>query len=605
MDATPKPNRRRSVARPSAVALPLAGVLLFIGVGIGSVPRECSAAGGAFTRELVIPEPRSDVPPAMAHAHADRPAMPRRVAHAMPTVEPSGALSSGQDLGAAAEAPLRELVIPEPRSDVPPAMANAHADRPAMSRRLAHTMPKAEPSGALSSGQDHGAAAEAPLRELVIPEPRSDVPPEGSGPQLFRLQPMLLDAGDCAIDVTLDQWNSPLPRLGQDAFDRSGGIRRVAAAHPGRPVDGREPLPGEIRAQALSGPAPITFAVASQAPLELESPFQPQTQAAPLPPGDEASVLREESTGEAASDAGDGQTLGESQKKTVTEATEQRNLRFLRRQSILLDPGEYEFDVTLQYLVDEADFALARIEGNVLQIGEVTRRQRLLLLPIEFRLGLSQKTQAFVNVPFGWSNGEFAFLGDEEFDNAGGIGDVSTGITRLLHEGVNGTRDVLAALAFSAPTGRSDVVSALTVPGSSLGEGFWSLTMGLTFIQTYDPVVVFYGAGYRHRFDRTFDDEIAVSPGKQAYYRLGVGFAVNPSVTLSASFLGSYIGANKINGVRVAGGIQEPMQVRLAATVSKNKNCRPDSRLTTIEPFVNFGVSDDAVDSLFGISWTF
>ena len=129
--------------------------------------------------------------------------------------------------------------------------------------------------------------------------------------------------------------------------------------------------------------------------------------------------------------------------------------------------------------------------------------------------------------------------------------------------------------------------------------------MGLTFIQTYDPVVVFYGAGYRHRFDRTFDDEIAVSPGKQAYYRLGVGFAVNPSVTLSASFLGSYIGANKINGVRVAGGIQEPMQVRLAATVSKNKNCRPDSRLTTIEPFVNFGVSDDAVDSLFGISWTF
>ncbi len=295
--------------------------------------------------------------------------------------------------------------------------------------------------------------------------------------------------------------------------------------------------------------------------------------------------------------------LGEEPEETTTE------LQFLRRQSVLLDPGQYQFDVTLQYLINDDDFPLAQQVGNLIQIGEAGRKQRLLLLPIEFRIGLTPVSQLFVNVPFGWSNGEFAFQGVDEFQNSGGIGDVSAGITRILIEGNDCFPDVLSTISFSAPTGDSNFVTSLSTPGNTLGEGFWTLTAGLSFIQTFDPVVVFYGFGYRHRFENNFDvnvgdGKITVNPGKQIFYRFGAGFAVNPQVTLSASFIGSYLTEDYVEGVRLAGSIREPMSVRLAATISKDKELKKGQRIRTVEPFISFGVTDDAANALFGVSCT-
>ena len=292
------------------------------------------------------------------------------------------------------------------------------------------------------------------------------------------------------------------------------------------------------------------------------------------------------------------QTLGQAPKETHTER------QFLRRESILLGPGEYQCETTVQYLIDDVDFAMAELQGDVLLIGEGRRRQRLLLVPFEFRVGLSSVTQAFVNVPFGWSNDEYSFAGEDELSNAGGIGDVSAGLTRVLIEGNESFPDVLGNLSFSAPTGPSSFALALSTPGSSLGDGYWSVTAGLTFIHTYDPVVLFYGFGYRHRFTNTFNNGVTVNPGKQIFYRLGTGFAVSPRVTFSASFLGSYITENVINGVRVRGDIQEPMYLRLAATISRDQKAKGHKSAQTIEPFVNFGLTEGAIDSIIGISWT-
>lgn len=308
--------------------------------------------------------------------------------------------------------------------------------------------------------------------------------------------------------------------------------------------------------------------------------------------GDDVASLEDEET-----------KLGEEPEETTTE------LQFLRRQSVLLDPGQYQFDVTLQYLVNDNDFPLAQQVGNLVQIGEAGTKQRLLLLPIEFRLGLTPVSQLFVNVPFGWSNGEFAFQGVDEFQNSGGIGDVSAGITRILIEGDDWFPDVLSTIAFSAPTGDSNFVTSLATPGNTLGEGFWTLTAGLSFIQTFDPVVVYYGFGYRHRFENNFDvnvgdGKVTVNPGKQIFYRFGAGFAVNPQVTLSASFIGSYLTEDYVEGVRLAGSIREPISVRLAATISKDKELKKGQRVRTIEPFVSFGITDDAANALFGVSCT-
>ncbi len=348
---------------------------------------------------------------------------------------------------------------------------------------------------------------------------------------------------------------------------------------------------------------PSVAYVAQVPPMDPESGADQPT--LPPPPVDRSSSSNANAGGntDSASLENEETKLGEAPEETKTE------LQFLRRQTILLDPGQYQFDVTFEYLINESDFPLAQLNGGALQIGEAQLKQRLLLLPIEFRLGLTPVTQFFVNVPFGWSNGEFSALAEDEFSNSGGVGDISTGITRMLIEGTDDFPDVLGTLAFSIPTGDSNFVTSLSTPGNTLGQGFWTLTAGLSFIQTYDPIVVFYGFGYRHRFESSFDvnigdGRITVNPGKQIFYRFGLGFAVNPRVTLSASFIGSYITEDYIDGVRLAGSIREPMSVRLAATITRQKELKKDERIKTLEPFINFGVTDAAANALFGVSLT-
>jgi hypothetical protein len=300
-------------------------------------------------------------------------------------------------------------------------------------------------------------------------------------------------------------------------------------------------------------------------------------------------------------DAGDGapESLGEAPEET----TEPR--QFLRQDSILLDPGEYQIDITFQYLIDETDFALAQTEGNQLLIAEARRRQRLMLVPVEFRLGISPVLQAFVNVPFGWANSELDFAGRDEYSNAGGIGDISLGFTRQFVDGGEHFPDVLGTFAFSIPSGRSTLVTSLSTPGSSLGQGYWTATAALTLIHTHDPAVIFYGAGYRHRFENTFNSGITVDPGKIIFYRLGAGFAINPRATFSAELSGSYITEDWVEGVRVPGSIREPMQLRFAATINRDKKYRRFlRRVKTVEPFVIFGLTEEAIDSIVGISWT-
>ena len=308
---------------------------------------------------------------------------------------------------------------------------------------------------------------------------------------------------------------------------------------------------------------------------------------------------------------GDTPTFGQQQEQIVGQI-EESPLAFLRSQSVLLDPGERQIDVGMEYAV---------VDGFVFNVGadasppagdNVTltfrARQRLLLCPLTWRYGLSENVQVFQNIPFGWSNSEFALSGTappafDEWSNRAGIGDVNTGATMLVWDGCGDGPTVLATFAFTAPTGDADFFVAGAVPNSRLGEGFWAVSSQLLVTQTLDPCVLFYGIGYRHRFDGTFaagpgiPGRIRVNPGEQFIYQLGLGFAANESVTFSSSFVGSYVTEDQINGRRVYGAISEPMRMRFAATIAKP--CK------IVEPFAEIGMTRDAAGSHFGITWTY
>lgn len=298
----------------------------------------------------------------------------------------------------------------------------------------------------------------------------------------------------------------------------------------------------------------------------------------------------------------DPQTLGEEPAETTD------SVQFLRQDTILLRPGQYQFDLTLQYLLDEADFTMARITDlGGLQLSELNRRQRLLLMPLEFRIGVTPISQFFVNVPLGWANGEAVYFSQDEISNMGGVGDISLGFVQQLARASEYFPNLLATVAVSAPTGNSDFADSLATPGSTLGQGCWTATWALTFTKAFDPVVLFGGVGYQWRTDTTFDTvlgRLGVDPGDQAFYRFGVGFAVNPKITFSAAFRGAYVSDNRVNEIRIPGSGREPMQMRLAATIVRDKKSRRDT-IKTVEPFVDFGLTEGAIDSIFGVGWTF
>jgi hypothetical protein len=111
-----------------------------------------------------------------------------------------------------------------------------------------------------------------------------------------------------------------------------------------------------------------------------------------------------------------------------------------------------------------------------------------------------------------------------------------------------------------------------------------------------DPVVLFYGGGYRHLFGRDFND-IAYQAGEQFNYQLGVGFAVNERVTLSTAFQGYYITNTYVDQQRIQGSNIEPMSLRFAVTMTRPKRI--------IEPFAQIGMTEFAPRASVGIIVTY
>ena len=284
--------------------------------------------------------------------------------------------------------------------------------------------------------------------------------------------------------------------------------------------------------------------------------------------------------------------------ESLGSAPENVGIQFLRNQTVLLKPCQWQFDAGLNYTIAESDFPVAVVDagGNVIGVSEGRIRQRLLLVPFEARYGLTSRIQLFASAPVGYSNTEFTAAGVDTFTDTGGIGDVSFGLSAQLVPGSSCRPELIGTLGVTSPTGDASLANTLISPEASLGEGFWGFTGNLLWVRNYDPVVVFYGVGANFRLDAELDG-VDVDPGERFLYQFGVGFAVNQHVTLSTALIGSYWVEDRWNGVRVPGGIREPLRLRFAATIGKS--CR------LVEPFAEIGMTEEAPSSRIGITWTF
>ncbi len=294
--------------------------------------------------------------------------------------------------------------------------------------------------------------------------------------------------------------------------------------------------------------------------------------------------------------AGEGQS-GEQQ--TYGQAPTNNSLQFLRDVDVLLKPGAWQADTGFVYTHFANSFPLAVVDpmGTVVDVAQANVRRRLIFSPLAARYGLTDNVQLFGFLPAGFSDTQISSVGASQTMNVSGLGDLTAGASIHLIKGEDEFPDVIGTVGFTAPTGKFSSPIFGLVPGSNLGQGFWAYSAQLLFINRADPLIVFYGGGYRHLWERPFDGGVLYRPGEQVNYMFGVGFAVNDRVTLSSTFQGFYITNTFINGENVRGSNLEPMSMRFAATIVRN--CR------IIEPFVQIGATASAPRANFGVIITF
>jgi hypothetical protein len=293
--------------------------------------------------------------------------------------------------------------------------------------------------------------------------------------------------------------------------------------------------------------------------------------------------------------AGGGQ---QNQEQTFGPRPENNTLQFLRRDSVLIGAGKCQFDYGVNYTLFEDDLPAAQVDGsgNIVGVTEATVRQRLIYSPFGYRYGLSERWQFNAYLPVGWANTQFSVPGTSTNQSTGGIGDFTAGLSWQMCKGDHCyAPEVIGSFGFTAPTGDFNAPLFGLVPGSALGQGFWALNGNLLFVNRYDPIIAFYGVGYRHLFERSLSGS-PFQPGEQISYQFGVGFAVNDRVTLSTTFFGYYITNSQINGQTLEGSNLEPMSLRFAATVTRKKRI--------IEPFAAVGLTESAPAAYMGIIFT-
>ncbi len=286
---------------------------------------------------------------------------------------------------------------------------------------------------------------------------------------------------------------------------------------------------------------------------------------------------------------------------SLGKAPASNTLQFLRRQTVLLAPGQHQFDIGISYSLYNNDYPLPVVNtpgGPIVAVARERIRQRILLIPTELRYGVTERTQAFLDVPVGWADSESAYQIGQNHSDIVGLGDVRAGFSSLIRQGCGGdSPDVILTLAGVAPTGNpgNPLLTGINT-GNRLGQGFWQFQSSLLFVHTYDPLVIFYGAGYVHRFGADIAGNY-YQAGEEFDYQFGVGFAVNPTCTVSSSFLGAYITQWQLNNQPIYGSTLEIQRMRFSITMVKAGRI--------VEPFAEVGMTVYSPTSRVGITWTF
>ncbi|RJX75743.1 transporter [Vibrio sinensis] len=240
------------------------------------------------------------------------------------------------------------------------------------------------------------------------------------------------------------------------------------------------------------------------------------------------------------------------------------------RPGVLTPAGNVGFEVSLGYTQNSSN-KVSVIGYTILPtliVGriEVSDTDRTTLTAgFTTRYGLTNATELELRVPFVYRNDQISTrpIQDGSSGNTinadidgGGLGDIEFAIRHQFN--FDTTPYWIGGLRVKSDTGKSPYDIDIDPTSNSLtdaptGSGFWSIEPNISMVYPTDPAVLFANLSYIYNFKDDVDlggQSAEIDLGDTISIGGGLGFAINPDLSLSIGLTHRTILESKINGSR-------------------------------------------------------
>lgn len=248
---------------------------------------------------------------------------------------------------------------------------------------------------------------------------------------------------------------------------------------------------------------------------------------------------------------------------------------FLRDQAILLKPRELTVELGFSYGRSERLLLVpfASPFGVTSEMGE--QKQDSYTTSLGLRYGLPHDAQLFGGIASVRRSDKLAMGGETlSKSNSGEWSALTLGLRKNIVQEKMGQPNVIVSGQVGIP----------------IEDGPYAAGASVALTKSLDPAILFANLAYQHNFIRDSD---VLTPSSAFATTFGLAYALNDSLSLSASVNGNFSGRTTVGGATLPAEQRYRLQLGMTAYLGKG---------LYIEPTVAFSLNGSGSDTTFGVS---
>lgn len=252
--------------------------------------------------------------------------------------------------------------------------------------------------------------------------------------------------------------------------------------------------------------------------------------------------------------------------------------QILRETELSLNAKEKELSIGFHYAKNDSKSDLRFSRG------------RVITMPIEFNMGLTNRLSLNASLPLLYYNREVITTAYSSDTSDTAVGDLTLGLSYKARIETDKHSSITTSISSSVPTKKSS-----SNDSADLGSKFIGVRAGVSVSKSISPAILFFNLGYKHYFPQS-NSSSSLLPGNSFSYGYGAGLSINSVLTFSGRVAGHYSKKSKRNGETLLGTNSEPVNLNLAINYKLDKK-----KMLTYG--IQFGINNDANDSAMSLTF--